>query len=204
MPKTHYFSIQHAALPALLATVATLALTSTAFGQIYPHAETAAQLATPQSQSTGIVVSRIGSSYYRGSGTVARNSKLIYSCGHMIASNGVWASELYFLRAWNSSSIPALSQMQTVRGYKKYAEYQGPSGNLDFSRDFIVGYDATNVFGTPLSTFVDGASQLLSPSTTKLIAGYPAHIDYTGAAATPTSITPARSPRRCTASIRLT
>ena len=161
---------------------ATLLITPAAFGQIYPTAETAEQLASPQSQSTGIVVSKIGSSYYRGSGAVARHGQLIYSCGHMIASNGVWASELYFLRAWNSSNIPALSQMKTVRGYKKYTEYQGPSDNLAFSRDFIVGYDATNTFGTPLQTYVDGASQLLSPTTTKLIAGYPAHIDFTGAA----------------------
>ena len=86
--------------------LAGLALTPAAFGQIYPVAETATQLATPASQSTGIVVSKIGTGYYRGSGAVARHGQLIYSCGHMIASNGVWASELYFLRAWNSSSIP--------------------------------------------------------------------------------------------------
>ena len=164
------------------AAVATLALTPAAFGQIYPIAETAAQLATPASQSTGIVVSKIGTGYYRGSGAVARHGQLIYSCGHMIASNGVWASELYFLRAWNSSSIPALSQMKAVRGYKKYADYQGPAGALEFSKDFIVGYDATNTFGTPLNTFLDGATPLRTAGTTKLIAGYPAKIDYTGAA----------------------
>ena len=162
--------------------LAGLALTPAAFGQIYPVAETATQLATQASQSTGIVVSKIGTGYYRGSGAVARHGQLIYSCGHMIASNGVWASELYFLRAWNSSSIPALSQMKAVRGYKKYADYQGPTGNLAFSRDFIVGYDATNTFGTPLPTYVDGASKLLSAGTSKLIVGYPAKIDYTGAA----------------------
>lgn len=162
--------------------LAGLALTPAAFAQIHPVAETASQLATPASQSTGIVVSKIGTGYYRGSGAVARHGQLIYSCGHMIASNGVWASELYFLRAWNSSSLPALSQMKAVRGYKKYADYQGPSGNLAFSQDFIVGYDATNTFGTPLPTFVDGASQLRTAGTSKLIVGYPAKIDYTGAA----------------------
>ena len=182
MTKTHSISRLFATRSAVLPLLAGLSLTPTAFGQIYPKPESAAQLASAPSQSTGIVVSKIGSGYYRGSGAVARHGKLIYSCGHMIASNGVWASELYFLPAWNSANIPALAQMKSVRGYKKYTEYQGPSNNLAFSRDFIVGYDATNTFGTPLQTFVDGAGQLLSPNTTKLIAGYPATIDYTGAA----------------------
>jgi Proprotein convertase P-domain len=182
MTKLPLFSRLQVTRATLTSVLFSLALPSVSLGQIYPHAETTTQLASPQSQSTGIVVSKIGANYYRGSGTVARNEKLIYSAGHMIASNGVWASELYFLRAWNSSSIPALSQMKQVRGYKKYTEYQGPSDNLAFSRDFIVGYDTTNSFGTPLQTFVDGASQLTSSSTTKLIAGYPAVIDYTGAA----------------------
>lgn len=182
MTKTHSISRLFATRSAVLPLLAGLSLTPNAFGQIYPMPESAAQLASAPSQSTGIVVSKIGSVYYRGSGAVARHGNLIYSCGHMIASNGVWASELYFLPAWNSANIPALSQMKSVRGYKKYTEYQGPSDNLAFSRDFIVGYDATTTFGTPLQTFVDGASQLLSPSTTKLIAGYPATIDYTGAA----------------------
>ena len=172
----------HLARSVVYSLLAGLALTPAAFGQIHPVAETAAQLATPASQSTGIVVSKIGTGYYRGSGAVARHGQLIYSCGHMIASNGVWASELYFLRAWNSSSLPALSQMKAVRGYKKYADYQGPTGNLAFSQDFIVGYDATDTFGTPLPTYVDGASKLLTAGTSKLIVGYPAKIDYTGAA----------------------
>ena len=180
MTKLHPIALRIQTRSVVYAALTTLALTPAAYGQVYPIAETAAQLATPASQSTGIVVSKIGTGYYRGSGAVARHGQLIYSCGHMIASNGVWASELYFLRAWNSSTLPALSQMKSVRGYKKYAEYQGPSGNLQFSQDFIVGYDATNSFGTPLQTYVDGAKLLTTTGTTKLIAGYPAKIDFTG------------------------
>lgn len=163
------------------AALLALAFTASGQAQIFPKPVTSAQLATPVSQATGLMVSKVGTGYSRGSGAIARNGKLIYSCGHMIAANGVWASELYFLPAYNASAFPALSQMKPVRGYKSYSEYRGPGGNLEFSRDFIVAYDAATAFGTPLETYADGASLLLSSTTSKLIAGYPAKIDYTGA-----------------------
>lgn len=167
--------------PSFLTALLALAFAATGHAQVFPKPVTTAQLATPASQSTGLVVSKIGNNYARGSGAIARHGKLIYSCGHMIAANGVWSSELYFLPAYNSSAFPDLKLMKPVRGYKSYAEYKGPGGNLEFSRDFIVAYDANTTFGTPLQTYVDGTSLLLTAGTSKLIAGYPAKIDYTGA-----------------------
>ncbi|MBL9154594.1 MAG: proprotein convertase P-domain-containing protein [Verrucomicrobiales bacterium] len=151
-----------------------------------PVRVTAADLAQAPYASTGVVDIVIGRNGYRGSGSVARDPRIIYTCGHNVFENGTWASTLRFARAWNGSGDAPDSSYVTLRGFRHMTGYSdavtryGQDSNQAFAADFAVGFGtATSNFGNPLPVLVDGVTPLRSTAQ-KMIVGYPAELDHTG------------------------
>lgn len=134
-------------------------------------------------QSTGYMESKIGSNWFRGSAVVARDSRLIYSCGHLFFDNGIWASEQEFYRAYNGSVEPDPNDGVIPRGYRYFTSYgdnadtYGQDSSRAFAYDFTVFYGADS-FGPAATCWVDGVAAATSAQK-KRIVGYPATVDYT-------------------------
>ena len=111
---------------------------------------------------------------------IARDSRLLYTCAHVLYDLGQWSTDGTFARRWNSSSSPSSSQMVVVRGYRFYSSYGGSASARDFSLDFAIGYrNGGASFGPAVDVFDDAGTALRSASTKKMVLGYPASIDYT-------------------------
>lgn len=128
--------------------------------------------------------SYVNGDWYRGSAVVARDARLIYSCGHLFYENGVWATDYEFYRAFNSSGSPDPANGASPRGFRyftSYADntdiYAGDSSRA-FAYDFTVLY-GTNSFGPAVGSWADGGAVLRSDRQ-KRIVGYPATIERTG------------------------
>ena len=135
-------------------------------------------------QSTGYVESLVGGEWYRGSGVIARDPKLIYSCGHVLYENGVWATDYLFYRAYNSRYTPDASTGVSPRGFRYFSNYSdnadtyGPNSARAFAYDFTVFY-GTEPFGEAVGWWQDGGAALRSDQL-KQIVGYPTSVEYTG------------------------
>lgn len=150
--------------------------------QIYPARVSASLLETAPYSSTGLVFSEINNDGYRGSAVIARDSRLLYTCAHVLYDLGQWSTDVTFARRWNSSSSPSASQMVAVRGYRYYSSYGGSASALDFSLDFAIGYRSGGAsFGPAVGAYDDAGTDLRSATTKKMVLGYPAYIDYTDA-----------------------
>lgn len=142
----------------------------------YPRPE----LANP---SVGLLETKVRGSWYRGSGTVARDPRLIYSCAHVVYDRGVWADDYVFHRAWHDRSFPRRGQGASPRGfhyltaYARAARFTNGESNASFANDFTVfyGYDS---FG-PAVPVQESSASLLRGGGLKRILGYPADIDFT-------------------------
>lgn len=111
---------------------------------------------------------------------IARDSRLLYTCAHILYDLGQWSTDVTFARRWNSSSSPSSSQMVVVRGYRFYSSYGGSASARDFSLDFAIGYrNGGASFGPAVDVFDDAGTALRSATTKKMVLGYPASIDYT-------------------------
>lgn len=135
--------------------------------------------------STGLMESRIGRDWYRGSGVVARDPKLIYSCGHLFYDYGLWATDYVFYRAYDSRTGPDPSEGASPRGFRYFTSYSqnadiyGPDSPRAFASDFTVFYGPQS-FGPAVGWWEEGAS-ILRSDRLKRIVGYPTGIEYTGA-----------------------
>lgn len=153
------------------------------------HLGTSAAVVFPKrgvsDQSTGFMESKLGSYWYRGSAAVARDPKLIYSCGHLFYEKGVWATQYNFYRAYHNQSWPKKSQATIPRGYRYFTNYSdnvasaGQNSKKAFAYDFTVFY-GNNSFGPAVGWWPDGAAALKTNQLKKIV-GYPSKIDYTGA-----------------------
>ncbi len=136
-------------------------------------------------QSTGYLESYVGRDWYRGSGVIARDPRLIYSCGHLFYENGVWATDYEFYRAYNSSYPPDPATGASPRGFRYFTSYAdnanayGGDSSRSFAYDFTVLYGPDS-FGPALGYWTDGGAVLRSDRE-KRIVGYPAKVEYTGA-----------------------
>ncbi len=74
------------------------------------------------SNATGLVRWLDDGWVYRGSGAVVRDSRLVYTCAHVIEDDGTMAvpGEIRFLRAWNSSYTPDSSEGVAPRSYRYF------------------------------------------------------------------------------------
>lgn len=135
--------------------------------------------------SAGMIESKLFGEWYRGSGVVARDPRLIYSCAHVFYENGVWASDYVFHRNHHKRSYPRTRDGAKPRGVRHFSSYTsnvskfGSDSDQAFASDFTVLYGDTS-FGSPVGWFSNGAAALKSGAP-KRIVGYPAEIDFTGA-----------------------
>ena len=135
--------------------------------------------------STGLMESKIGRDWYRGSGVIARDPRLIFSCAHVFYEQGIWAKNYLFHRAYHKRAYPGLTEGASPRGlhhfssYASNADIYGTDSNAAFSVDFSVLYGNSS-FGPAAGWWPDGVSVLKSNRWKRLI-GYPAELDFTGA-----------------------
>lgn len=135
--------------------------------------------------STGMIESKLLRDWYRGSGAVARDPRLIFSCAHVFYENGIWANDYVFHRNYHRRAYPKVRDGIKLRGIRYFSSYTsnvadfGSDSNQAFASDFTVLYGNSN-FGTPVGWFSNGAAALRSGAP-KQIVGYPAEIDFTGA-----------------------
>jgi Proprotein convertase P-domain len=135
--------------------------------------------------STGFIESKVGGYWYRGSGVVARDPKLIFSCAHVFYDSGKWATDYLFYRNWHARSYPDPANGASPRGLHHFTSYVnasetvGSETNRAFASDFTVLYGNSS-FGAAMPTLRDGGSAVRSTQW-KRIVGYPSEIDFTGA-----------------------
>lgn len=150
--------------------------------QVFPARISDSLLSQPPYQSTGYVSTTIGSSGFRGSGVVARDRRLLYTCAHVIYERGRWASLVEFARAYHGTSDPPQSKLQAARGQFYFTTYSGSDSDRDFNLDFAVAYaPAGRDFGPAVDVLLNAGAQIRSSTTTKMILGYPAQLDRNGA-----------------------
>lgn len=139
------------------------------------------ELANP---STGMMESKVAGIWYRGSGVVARDPKLLFSCAHVFNDQGEWATDYVFYRAWHDRSFPGRVQGMAPRGLHYFTSYSdgvnafGSESNVAFASDFTVLYGNSD-FGPAAAVWQNSGSALRS-SRLKRIVGYPSDIDFTG------------------------
>lgn len=146
--------------------------------QVYPAQVPPQDLESAPYSSAGFLWSVSGA----GSGAVARDPRLIYSCAHVLFENGKWAPSLRFSRAYSGRVAPSNAASPQARGYRYYAGYSAGVRGENFAADFTVAYGtALTNFGPALEALQDSSAAIGSPSVSKLILGYPAKVEYTGA-----------------------
>jgi hypothetical protein len=132
-----------------------------------------------------MIESKLLRDWYRGSGVVVRDPRLIFSCAHVFYENGVWANDYVFHRNYHRKSYPKVGDGIKPRGVRFFSSYAsnvadfGSDSDQAFASDFTVLYGDAK-FGTPVGWFPNGAAALRSGAP-KQIVGYPAEIDFTGA-----------------------
>lgn len=147
-----------------------------AFSQTYPQILDDSLLSQAPYRSAGVVAT----SYGEGSGAVAYDPRLIYSCAHVVYDRGRWASSFRFSRAYHSEQRPRSSAYVTARGFRYFSRYAGTDRDADFALDFIIAYGTASAnFGPALPVLTNADADLMS-SASKMILGYPGEIDYTG------------------------
>lgn len=131
-------------------------------------------------RSAGMVIARFssGRAYY-GSGVVAVNRKILFSCAHVAYDRGRWAGRIGFARAYSRQADPSDADFVYARGFRKLAGYAPRFSDYDFEYDFIVAYAGPG-FGEPVARHpqVEAKSALLAGGRPKMILGYPSTIDY--------------------------
>ena len=135
--------------------------------------------------STGYLESRVNGVWFRGSGVIARDPKLVFSCCHLFYENGVWATEYEFYPAYDGRDAPQSGSGISPRGFHYFSNYPSSanptngSSPTSFASDFTILY-ATEPFGPAVGWWRDGAAALTSPRA-KRIVGYPEEIEFTRA-----------------------
>jgi len=157
-----------------------MALASVCSAQNYYYPEPIfpgdAAIASAPYNSVGFVSVKVGRDTYRGSGAVAKDNRIIYSCAHLFYDSGQWATNVRFARAYSGKGKPSARALAKVRGYYVLAGYV-PA--MEFSSDFAVAY-GNSPFGDPLEVLPAAAAVAgLTGAGYKMILGYPADLDYT-------------------------
>jgi len=157
-----------------------IGISSVAFGQTFPQRLDGATSAQAPFSSTGLIDTQVGSAFYRGSGAVARDSRLVFTCAHTAFDRGVWANSIRIAVGWNAR-FDATNYAE-LRGWRYFASYASSAlENQDspetFGLDFLVGFSTTPL-GPVVRVRENGATVLMDASVHKMIVGYPAVIDF--------------------------
>lgn len=157
-----------------------LSISSVGLGQVYPQRVGAGSLGQLPFAATGLVETKVGAGYYRGSGAVARDSRLVFTCAHVAFDNGTWASNIGIAPGWNARSDT--SNYIPMRGWRFFSNYASSAMVDDespetFNLDFLVAYR-----NEPIAPVVearqDGAPYLTNRNIGKMVVGYPSRRDY--------------------------
>lgn len=139
---------------------------------------------TLSSTSTGYLESRVRGVWFRGSGVIARDPKLVYSCGHLFYENGVWATAYEFYPAYDGREAPEAGSGMSPRGFHYFRNY---SDNVDAYRgdsEMAFAYDFTVLYGLepfgPAVGWWQNGSAALTSNRFKRIVGYPEDLEFTG------------------------
>jgi len=128
--------------------------------------------------SVGYIESKFGRSWYSGSGAVASDPRLIYSCAHLFSDIGVWASQVKFSRQYSAIKKPSPKQFAATRGYRLLSGYTPNYFDYQFEKDFAIVFGGLqSSFGPALPKHPELEEALLSESP-KMILGYPSYRDY--------------------------
>lgn len=157
-----------------------------AIGLFAASASAATYYSKPEfaNESVGLLETEFRNGYYRGSATVARDSRILFSCAHLVYDRGIWAEDYTFHRAWHSRTYPATRLGVSPRGfhyftaYTKAARYTNGESNASFANDFTVFYGSRS-FG-PAVRVKEYSGKTLATTRPKRILGYPSTIDFTG------------------------
>lgn len=134
-------------------------------------------------ESVGLLETQVRNDIYRGSATIARDERILYSCAHVVYDRGVWAKDYVFHRAWHDQRYPAKRLGASPRGFHYFSEYARAArftngeSNASFANDFTVFYGSDS-FG-PAARVQEDSGLLLRSEREKRIIGYPSTIDYT-------------------------
>lgn len=158
-------------------------LVGPAIGQIFPQRVDGLSSAQPPFSSTGLLETQVGSSYFRGSGVVARDARLVFTCAHVAFDRGVWANGIRIAAGWNARSDAV--NYQSLRGWRYFSSYASSALTDDaspetFSMDFLVGFRSEPI-GPVVRVRERGAGYLTDTTSQKMIVGYPAERDFDGA-----------------------
>lgn len=133
--------------------------------------------------SVGLLRWNNGLQTWRGSGCVAWDPRLVFTCAHVLYENG-WAQGGYtFHPGYHDRNFPPFGGV-FMRGYHYFSNYSGnvrrfgQRSRQAYDSDLLVLYGFTDV-GDAMGAWHDGGSQLRS-NYWKLIAGYPSKVDFTG------------------------
>lgn len=145
----------------------------------FPRRVTPSLLTQPPYSSAGIVAS----DFAMGSGAVAHDRRLVYTCGHVFFDWGRWSRSFRFARAYNRAATPPLRAYRPLRGYRYLSSYSGSSSAQGFSSDFAIGFGSTSSdFGPVLAVPPGPAISLVRSAASKFILGYPERMDFNGVA----------------------
>jgi hypothetical protein len=134
--------------------------------------------------SVGLLETKLWGGWYRGSATVVDDSRLLFSCAHMLYDSGRWATRYRFRPGWNDRKRPGPAGAKEGRGsytfvrYSRIADRFGGDSPFAFSSDISVIY-TTGGFGIPVMSALDSGADIRSDRT-KRIVGYPAYLDIDG------------------------
>jgi hypothetical protein len=132
----------------------------------------------PPYRSVGMVsASFFGGDEFVGTGVVAVDRKLLFSCAHVAYDRGRWASRIGFARVYNRQEDPSVGDFVYARGFRKLASYAPRGFDYDFEHDFTVAYLGSG-FGQPVGSHPSPKAALLEEGTPKTILGYPSTIDH--------------------------
>ncbi|MFY8217135.1 MAG: trypsin-like serine peptidase [Chthoniobacterales bacterium] len=159
-----------------------LGISGFSYAQVIPQRVSGATAGQLPYSATGLIDTRVGNAFYRGSGAVARDPRLVFTCAHVAFDRGTWASSIGIAVGWNARfDAPSYTQMRGWRYFSGYAASAlvDASSAQTFNLDFLVGY-RNEPIGPVVQARAAGAGYLTNPSVQKMVLGYPSARDFDG------------------------
>jgi hypothetical protein len=160
-----------------------LGISGFSYAQVIPRRVSGGLAGQLPYSATGLIDTRVGNAFYRGSGAVARDPRLVFTCAHVAFDRGTWARSVGIAVGWNAR-FDATNYTQ-MRGWRYFSAYAASalvddSSAQTFNLDFLVGY-RNEPIGPVVQARASGAGYLTNPSIQKMVLGYPAARDFDGA-----------------------
>jgi len=169
-------------IPAWLGVILGFGLAASSFGQVIPQRVAPGAIGQLPFSATGLIETKVGNSFYQGSGAIARDSRLVFTCAHVAFDRGIWASSIGIAPGWSSRSDA--STYIPLRGWRYFSGYASAALTDDssaetFNLDFLVGYRNESI-GSVVEARERGADYLTNGNVQKMIVGYPSSRDFDG------------------------